>query len=59
MLFVLASTANYLAQYGWVRGSGWQPGEANFALIQQWNASQVYSRIIAYYASRLASAGGG
>src|SRR5205814_2373381 len=34
---VLASTANYLASYGWKRGKDWEPGSANFAVIQQWN----------------------
>ena len=34
---VLASTANYLAGYGWQRGKDWQPGSPNFAVLQQWN----------------------
>ena len=50
----LASTANYLRAYGWRRGQGWQPGTANFAVLQKWNKSQVYSRTIALFASRLA-----
>jgi membrane-bound lytic murein transglycosylase B len=50
---VLASTANYLASYGWQRGKGWEPGSANFAVIQQWNKSEVYSKTIAYFASQL------
>ena len=50
---VLASTANYLAGHGWQRGKDWEPGSANFAVIQQWNKSQVYSRTIAYFASQL------
>ena len=53
---VLASTANYLAGYGWQRGKDWEPGSANFAVIQQWNKSEVYSRTIAYFASQLAHA---
>ena len=53
---VLASTANYLAGYGWQRGKDWEPGSANFAVIQQWNKSEVYSRTIAYFASQLARA---
>ena len=32
---VLASTANYLASYGWQRGKDWEPGSANFGVIQQ------------------------
>ncbi len=53
---VLASTANYLASYGWQRGKDWEPGSANFAVIQQWNKSEVYARTIAYFASQLAHA---
>jgi len=51
---VLASTANYLKGYGWQRGAGWNPGQPNFAVIKQWNAADVYSRTIAYFASKLA-----
>ena len=43
----LASTANFLRAHGWVRGAGYQPGEANFAAIQAWNAASVYQRAIA------------
>src|ERR1700686_3651466 len=53
---VLASTANYLASYGWQRGKDWQSGSANFAVIQQWNKSEVYAKTIAYFASQLARA---
>jgi lytic murein transglycosylase len=53
---VLASTANYLASYGWQRGKDWEPGSANFAVIQQWNKSEVYARTIGYFASQLARA---
>ena len=52
---VLASTANFLHNYGWQRGQGWSPGQPNFAVIQQWNKSDVYSRTIAYFATRLAA----
>jgi lytic murein transglycosylase len=51
---VLASTANYLKGHGWVRGGDWEPGSQNFEAIRAWNKSQVYSRTIALYASRLA-----
>jgi lytic murein transglycosylase len=51
---VLASTANYLKGHGWVRGGDWQPGSQNFEAIRAWNKSQVYSRTIAYYATKLA-----
>jgi membrane-bound lytic murein transglycosylase B len=53
---VLASTANYLASFGWKRGEGWDPGSANFAVIQQWNKSEVYSKTIAYFATQLSRA---
>ena len=55
---VLASTANYMASHGWRRGEGWNPGQPNFAVIQAWNQSDVYSRTIAYFASRLAGQAG-
>jgi len=51
---VLASTANYLKGHGWVKGQDWSPGSANFEALRQWNKSQVYSRTVAYFASKLA-----
>jgi lytic murein transglycosylase len=53
---VLASTANFLSNYGWQRGKDWEPGSANFAVIQQWNKSEVYSKTIGYFATQLAHA---
>jgi lytic murein transglycosylase len=53
---VLASTANFLAGHGWQRGKGWEPGGANFAVIQEWNKSEVYAQTIAYFASQLSHA---
>jgi lytic murein transglycosylase len=53
---VLASTANFLASHGWQRGKDWEPGSANFAVIQQWNKSDVYAKTIAYFATQLAHA---
>ncbi len=53
---VLASTANYLAGYGWQRGKDFEPGGPNFAVLQQWNKSEVYARTIAYFATQLARA---
>jgi lytic murein transglycosylase len=53
---VLASTANYLAGYGWQRGKDWEPGSPNFKVLQQWNKSDVYARTIAYFATQLAHA---
>jgi membrane-bound lytic murein transglycosylase B len=43
----LNATANFLRAHGWSGGAGYQPGEANFAAIQAWNAAQVYQRAIA------------
>jgi membrane-bound lytic murein transglycosylase B len=43
----LTSTANFLRGHGWRAGGGYQPGEANFAAIQAWNAAPVYQRAIA------------
>jgi lytic murein transglycosylase len=51
---VLASTANYLASYGWQRGKDWEPGGPNFAVLQQWNKSEVYAKTVAHFASQLA-----
>jgi lytic murein transglycosylase len=53
---VLASTANYLAGYGWKRGAGWNPDEPNFPVIKEWNKADVYSRTIAAFATKLATA---
>jgi lytic murein transglycosylase len=53
---VLASTANYLVSYGWQKGKDFQPGSPNFAVIQQWNKSEVYAKTIAYFATQLAHA---
>ena len=43
----LSSTAIFLSSHGWRAGARYQPGEANFAAIQAWNATQVYQRAIA------------
>jgi len=51
---VLASTANYLKGYGWQGGQPWGEGTANFRVLLQWNASQVYTKTVAYFAQRLA-----
>jgi lytic murein transglycosylase len=51
---VLASTANYLKGYGWQPGQPWGEGSANFQVLLQWNASQVYTKTVAYFAQQLA-----
>ena len=43
----LSSTANFLKAHGWKAGAGYQPGEPNFAAIQEWNAAGVYQKAIA------------
>ena len=53
---VLASTANFLAGKGWQRGKDWEPGSANFAVIKEWNKSEVYAKTIGYLATQLARA---
>lgn len=49
----MASTANFLRQKGWRPGAGYQPGEPNFAVIQEWNAAGVYQQSIAIMAARI------
>lgn len=53
MTDALASTANFLRKKGWKPGKGYQPGEPNFAVIQQWNAASVYQQSIAIMAWRI------
>ena len=43
----LSSTANYLKAHGWRAGAGYQPGQPNFAAIQEWNAASVSQQAIA------------
>jgi len=50
----LASTANFLRQKGWQPGQGYQEGEPNFAVIEQWNAATVYQQAIAIMGARIA-----
>jgi membrane-bound lytic murein transglycosylase B len=49
----MASTANFLRQKGWRPGAGYQQGEANFAVIEEWNAATVYQQAIALIAARI------
>ena len=49
----LASTANYLRQKGWRPGAGYQQGQPNFRVIQEWNAATVYQQAIALMAARI------
>jgi lytic murein transglycosylase len=50
---VLASTANYLKSHGWQRSQGWDQGQPNFAVIQEWNKAEVYAKTIALFADKL------
>ena len=49
----LASTANFLRQKGWRPGAGYQPGQPNFRVIQEWNAATVYQQAIAQMAAQI------
>ena len=49
----LASTANFLKGHGWRRGAGYQPGEANFAAIREWNAASVYEQALAIIGKKI------
>lgn len=51
----MASTANFLRQKGWKKGKGYQPGEPNYKVIQDWNAATVYQKAIAIMAKRIDS----
>jgi len=53
----LNSTANFLKAHGWQAGAGYQPGEANFAAIEAWNAAPVYQRAIALMGRQIDSYG--
>ena len=53
-LNALASTANYLKNYGWASGQPWSEGTGNFLVLQKWNESEVYAKTVAYFATRLA-----
>jgi membrane-bound lytic murein transglycosylase B len=49
----MASTANYLRQKGWKPGKGYRKGEANYAVIKEWNAASVYQEAISLIAARI------
>ncbi|RYH01939.1 lytic murein transglycosylase [Salipiger sp. IMCC34102] len=50
----LYSTANFLRQKGWQPGQGYQEGQRNFSVIQEWNAATVYQQAIAIMGARIA-----
>lgn len=49
----LASTANYLASFGWIRGRGYQQGQENHLAIAAWNSAEVYQKALAIIAERI------
>ncbi|WP_210527204.1 lytic murein transglycosylase [Rubellimicrobium arenae] len=49
----MASTANFFRQKGWQPGLGFQEGEPNYPVLQQWNAATVYQQAIALMAARI------
>lgn len=51
----LASTANFLRQKGWKAGQGYNPGQPNFRVLNEWNAATVYQKAIAAAADRIDS----
>jgi lytic murein transglycosylase len=53
---ILASTANFLKGHGWQAGQSWAPGSANYAVIKDWNRTEVYQRTISVMATRLREA---
>jgi lytic murein transglycosylase len=50
---VLASTANLLKVNGWQRGQPFGEGTANFQVMREWNRSELYRRVMHYFAERL------
>lgn len=49
----MVSTANFLARKGWQPGQGYQEGQPNFRVIEEWNAAGVYQKAIAIMAARI------
>jgi membrane-bound lytic murein transglycosylase B len=49
----MASTANFLRQKGWRPGAGYQEGQPNFRVLNEWNAAGVYQRAIAIMAAQI------
>ncbi len=49
----LASTANFLRQKGWKAGRGYEQGQPNFRVLNEWNAATVYQQAIAAAAARI------
>jgi lytic murein transglycosylase len=50
---VLASTANLLKVNGWRTGAPFGEGTANFQVMREWNRSELYRKVMHYFAERL------
>jgi lytic murein transglycosylase len=50
---VLASTANLLKVNGWQTGAPFHEGTANFQVMREWNRSELYRRVMHYFAQQL------
>ncbi len=50
---VIGSTARWFARHGWRAGGSYQPGTANYRVIQQWNAATNYQKTIARLAAEI------
>lgn len=49
----LGSTANYLAEHGWRAGERYAEGSPNFAVLTEWNKSELYRKTIVLFATKL------
>jgi len=52
---VIGSVAKFLADGGWQRGAGWEPGEPNFDALKSWNGSEIYRKTVALLATKIAA----
>lgn len=52
---VLASTANFMKEHGWVAGGGYGPGDVNYGVFRDWNRAEVYQKALSLFASKLAN----
>lgn len=50
---VIGSTARWFARHGWRKGGGYQPGSANYRVIEKWNAATNYQKTIARLAAEI------
>lgn len=49
----LASTASYLVGHGWKAGEAYKAGSANYAVLAEWNASELEKKTIVAFAAKL------